>query len=62
MTNEYTWARQYATTRMVANTLTNIAIFYLTDPSSHTVDLGWILPLTEMSSRNNPGDRSAACT
>jgi hypothetical protein len=57
----YEFLRQYATSRRVAGSSPDeMNIFNLPNPSSRTMALGSIQPLTEMSSRNLPGKKRAA--
>jgi hypothetical protein len=49
--------RHYATTRKIAGSIADevFGIFNCPNPSSRTIALGLIQPLTEMSTRNLPG-------
>jgi hypothetical protein len=53
------WLRHYATSRKVAGSIPDevIGFFNLPNPSSHTMAVGLTQPLTEMSTRNLPGDK-----
>jgi hypothetical protein len=53
------WLRHYATSRKVAGSIPNEVTGYFNslNPSSRTVALGSIQPLTEMSTRDLPGGK-----
>jgi hypothetical protein len=50
------WLRHYATNRKIAGSIPDeVDFFNLPNPSSRTMVLGSIQPLTEMSIRKHPG-------
>jgi hypothetical protein len=56
------WFRLQATSQKVPGSNPNqvIVVFNLPDPSSHTMTLGLIEPLTEMSTNNPRGGKARA--
>jgi hypothetical protein len=54
--------RHYATSRKVAGSIPDevFLLFSLLNPFSRIMALGWTQPLTEMSTRNIPGDKERA--
>jgi hypothetical protein len=64
ITGKHSWLRDYATSRKVAGSIPDEVIGFLNWPnsSSRTMALGWTQPLTEISTRNLPGDKGrSAC-
>jgi hypothetical protein len=52
------WLRRYTTIRKVAGSNPDeVEFFNLPNPSSRIMALGSTQPLTEMSTRNTPGDK-----
>jgi hypothetical protein len=54
----HSWLRRYGTSRKAAGSIPDniIEFFNWPNPSSRSMDLVSIQPLTEMSTRNIPGD------